>query len=251
MKQLSSTRPRLDPLLLVSMLVIVTGSLLAGQAATTQLARMPWFWLGACLLAEAGWIRLPDGRTTLSMGSIANFAAVLVLPADAAILCTALASLVMESAYLRKPLHRALYNSAATALTISATSQVLHAFPDTGAALAGTPALLLALAASAATFYACNRGLIIAVVALDQRTSAAHVWNQDFGWRRDALPTAAALSLGVLLAHEYLLLGPLTLLIVLFPGLLVLDTHRHLSAAPEGAPSAETPRPSDGPRHAA
>lgn len=221
----NTTRPAW-PVLALSTLVIVAGCALVARAGLSAWQALPWFWLVTCACAEAGWIRLPDGRSTLSMGSIANFAAVLVLPLGQALVCASLACLAVETLVMRKPVQRALYNSAGTAVTIALTNRVLQAFPGAGAATAAPALLMAALAAAAAAYYVCNRALVIAVVALDQRVTPVRVWRQDFGMRRDTLPSGAAMSLGVLLAHEYQSIGPLTLVLLVFPAALVLEAHR-------------------------
>ncbi len=223
------------PVVLLTSFVVLTGGAVLAYAGLSGLRGLPWFWLVTCALAEAGWIRLPDGRSTLSMGSIANFAAVLVLPLDQAMWCATIACLAVESVVMRKPLPKALYNCAGTAIVIALTSAVLHAVPSTASG-AGPAALFAALVMAAMTYYLCNRALVIAVVALDQRLTVAQVWHQDFGLRRDAVPSAAALSLGVLLAHEYQGLGPLALVLLVLPATLVLDAHRR--SRPEGSSAA-------------
>src|SRR5262249_9866435 len=150
---------------------------------------------------ETLWLRLPLGRATLSMGSTANFAAVLVLPIQIAIPAATIASLGVELAIMRKPLVRALFNAAGTTLAIGVTDVVLHALAPAGPFLLRDGRLLLAIVASAATYYVCNRGLVAAVLALDGSLPLSLVWRRNFGWSVDAFPSGAALSLGVLLAY--------------------------------------------------
>lgn len=231
MPERSSLLKRPRPIVLLTSLVILAGGVLLARAGVAEHRTLAWFWLATCALAEAGWIRLPDGRTTLSMGSIANFAAVLALPIAQAVLCASLASLVVEWAIMRKPLYRALYNCASTALTMTATGLVLHALSRTAEPFPEAVWTIVPLAAAAVSYYACNRALVIAAISVQLQTPPATVWRCNFGVRRDLLPSGAAFSLGVLLAHEYLGHGPVTLVLLMLPALFVLQAHRQRAAA--------------------
>jgi hypothetical protein len=204
-----------------------------------------WYWAATCAVGEMLWLRLPLGRATMSMGSTANFAAVLVLPAPIAISAATLASLCVERASMRKPLLRALFNAAGTALTVGATSLVLKALSPAGAFALHDVRLLLTLALAAAIYYACNRTLVTGVLALDGALPLSLVWRRNFGVNRDLLPSGAALSLGVLLAQLHAHAGPVALAFVTLPALVVFQAHRRLYAATaikaEARPAATEP----------
>ncbi len=223
---------------LFSSVVVVAGGLILARSGLPEFRSLPWFWLAACAIAEAAWLRLPDGRTTLSMGSIANFAAALALPQQQAVLCASLASLIVELAIMRKPVHRAVFNCAGTAITMSATVLVLQVFFRPGGASPVSLWSIVPLLAAAVTYYACNRGLVMTILSLDLWTSPRSIWLQDFGVRRDLLPTGAAFSLGVLLAHEVQSHGPAALVLLLFPGAFVLEAHRRRSAMSASVPGS-------------
>jgi hypothetical protein len=190
-----------------------------------------WYWAAACAVGEMLWLRLPLGRATMSMGSTANFAALLVLPPPLAIPAAALASLVVERTVMRKPLVRALFNAAGTALTMGAAAFVLRAFAPAGVFALRDARLLLVLVAAAATYYAFNRTLVTAVLALDGALPLPLVWRRNFGLSRDLLPSGAALSLGVLLAQLHQQAGPVAVAFVMLPALIVFEAHRRLYSA--------------------
>jgi hypothetical protein len=190
-----------------------------------------WYWAAACAVGEMLWLRLPLGRATMSMGSTANFAALLVLPPPLAIPAATLASLAVERAVMRKPLVRALFNAAGTALAMGATAFVLRALAPSGALALRDAHLLLVLAAAAATYYAFNRTLVTAVLALDGALPLSLVWRRNFGLGRDVLPSGAALSLGVLLAQLHQQAGPVAVAFVMLPALVVFEAHRRLYTA--------------------
>jgi hypothetical protein len=222
-------------------IIIVAG--IAAAVAAGAPARDPrfWYWAAACAVSEMLWLRLPIGRATLSMGSTANFAALLVLPTPLAIPAATLASLVAERTVMRKSLVRALFNAAGTALTMGAAGMVLKLMAPHGVFELKNGQLLLALLSAAATFYLFNRSLVTAVLALDGALPTALVWRRNFGFNRDLLPSGAALSLGVLLAELHQHVGPVALVFVLLPALLVFEGHRRLYSASilrvEGRPS--------------
>jgi len=230
---------------------VFVGLVLASGLWVTVAAGVPtrdprfWYWAAACTVGELLWLRLPLGRATMSMGSTANFAALLVLPSWIAIPATTLASLCAERTSMRKPLLRALFNAAGTALTVGMTSVVLGQLAPAGAFALQGARLLFVLVLAAVVYYTCNRTLVTAVLALDGALPLALVWKRNFGFSRDLLPSGAALSLGVLLAQLHEHAGPVALAFVMLPALLVFEAHRRLYAATatkvEGRPAMIEP----------
>jgi len=132
-------------------LVIASGLLTAAAAGEPFRDPRLWFWIVACGVGEMLWLRLPLGRATISMGSTTNFAALLVLPLPVAIPAATLASLAVELAVMRKPLIRALFNAAGTALTVAASGLVLRELAPAGPFALRDAWLLLALTGAAVT----------------------------------------------------------------------------------------------------
>jgi hypothetical protein len=212
-------------------LVIAAGVLsLAAAGNPTRDVRF-WYWAAACVVGEMLWLRLPLGRATMSMGSTANFAALLVLPTPLAIPAATLGAFAAERAVMRKPLVRSLFNAAGTALTVGATGLVLQAFAPAGVLALRSDLLLLAAIVAAFTYYAFNRSLVTAVLALDGALPMSLVWRRNFDLKRDVLPCGAALSLGVVLAELHQHLGPIALAFVILPALIVFQTLRRLYSA--------------------
>src|SRR5262245_51749901 len=133
---------------------------------------------------------------------------------------------------MRKPPLRALFNAAGTAITVGLTDLLLHGLAPYGPFELRGARLLLTLLAAAATYYACNRALVTAVLTLDGPLPASLVWRKNFGWDRDLVPSGAALSLGVLLAQLHQQAGAVALVFVMLPALLVFQAHRRLYATP-------------------
>ena len=207
-------------------LVIAVGLAVAVAAGLPTRDPRFWYWAVACAVGELLWLRLPLGRATISMGSTANFAAVLVLPTPLAIPAATLASFAVERTAMRKPLVRALFNAAGTALAMGVSGLVLKFLAPQGAFALRDARFLLVLVATAVTYYVINRTLVTAVLALDGALPLSLVWRRNFGWSRDLLPCGAALSLGVLLAELHQHAGPVALAFVLLPALIVFEAHR-------------------------
>ena len=216
---------------------VFVGAVIAAGFAAAVASGVPvrdprfWYWAAACAAGEMLWLRLPLGRATMSMGSTANFAALLVLPTPIAIPAAALASLTMERTAMRKPLVRALFNAAGTALAMGATGMVLRLMAPHGVFELHNGKLFLALVSAAIAYYVFNRSLVTAVLALDGALPMSLVWRRNFGLFRDLVPSGAALSLGVLLAVLHQQAGLVAVAFVLLPALLVFEAHRRLYTA--------------------
>jgi len=83
---------------------------------------------------------------------------------------------------MRKPLIRALFNAAGTALAMGASGLVLKLIAPAGVLALRDARLLLPLVAAAATYYAINRSLVTSVLALDGALPLSLVWRRNFGW---------------------------------------------------------------------
>ena len=211
-------------------LVIAAGIVVATAMGVPLRDPRLWFWIVACGIGEMLWLRLPLGRATLSMGSTSNFAALLVLPVQVAVPAATLASICVELAIMRKPAVRALFNAAGTALAVAAAGSMLHALAPHGPFVLRDAGLFGVLAAAAVTYYAVNRGLVSTVLALDGALPVTLVWRRNFGWRRDVFASGAAMSLGVLVADLHQQTGPVAILFVLLPTMIVFEAHRRLYA---------------------
>src|SRR5262249_60895784 len=111
-------------------------------------------------------------------------------------------------AVMRRPVVRAPFNGAGTARAAAAAGSLLHALAPHGPFVLRDVLLFAVLVGSAVTYYAVNRGLVSTVLALDGALPLTLVWRRNFGWRRDAFSSGAAMSLGVLVADLHQQTGP-------------------------------------------
>jgi hypothetical protein len=200
-----------------------------------------WFWLVACIASEALWLKLPQGRSTLSMASCINFAAILVLPLGHALAVTAVATLVAELALMRKPPIRAAFNASQTALAVAAAAGLLATLRSAGLASEQAPGVgdIGPFALCALVYYAVNRSSVVLMIALHERQTLKRVWMDNFGNGYELLSSGAVFSLGTLLGIHYAANGMgLTLLFVL-PLVVAFEGYRrHLGPAKASAPEA-------------
>ncbi len=201
-----------------------------------------WFWFGACALGELLWVRMPAGNVTVSMASSFHFAAIVLLPAEQAMLACLLSGPLVEALVVRKPAIRAVFNGGQAALAAGGASWVLARVAGTrppGDPLADFG--LLAIAAAAAAYFAINSGFVSAAVALHERISFARAWRVNFGTGYELLSNGALFSLGALLAGMAALHGVFGAVLVILPLLVAFQGYRwHVrsrSAAEEEVPA--------------
>jgi MASE9 len=205
-------------------LALVFGALALATVATMMSWSGPpgrgfWFWFIACFAGELLWIRLPLGQATDSMASCFHFATLLLLPRGHAMAIAALSGGLAETAVLRKPPLRVIYNASQASLAVGLASLAYHG-------LAGgqhdLPAMLyssrlLPFIAAAAAYYLVNTGSVSLAVALAENVRPWSAWKRNFGTRYDALTAGAVISLGALLASHYALTGATGTLLVVLP----------------------------------
>ena len=219
-------------------LSLVLGTVvLAGWAISTSwswpLAQGSWFWAAACLVGELLWVRLPVGQATVSMAPCVHFAALLILPRGQAMLIIAMTSLIAELGALRKPLVRAAFNAAQTALAVWAAS--LAVATASGGSVRATELLqqfrLWPLLLAAAVYFLVNTGAVSMAVALKERLPLARAWRANFGSSYELLSNGALFSLGVLLAARYVLSGMGGTILVALPFCVAYEGYRRYARA--------------------
>ena len=201
-----------------------------------------WFWLAACFAGELLWVKLPLGGATLSMASCFNFAALLVLPPNEAVLATTLATVLGERLALRKPGLRVVYNTSHTALAVVAAAAVFDRLSggerDLVVLLSGLK--LAPIVIAGLTYYAVNRAAVVTAIASSEGVGLVAAWKRNFGSGYEALSAGAIFSLGALLATHYQSIGMVGTLLVALPLLLACDGLRRFNER-VAARESETP----------
>ena len=165
--------------------------------------------LGASLLLSNFKLRLPlwRGVSTMSMACAADLLALMTLGADVAMLTSSAGVLLQCTLRVRRsqPLYRAAFSIASVAITVQAAGLVWRAL---GGDLAGTT--LVPLAATTATYFLLNTGLVATAIGLSNGLSPLRAWYWEFFWSAPSyfLSGAAAGVVGLIVIHEEYLLLP-------------------------------------------
>ncbi len=180
-------------------------------------------WLVATVLAEMLWLPTVTGRATSSMASTMNYAALFILGPDQAVWVVAVAAAIATIAIQRRPPLRGLFNLAQMMITIAAAGWVEVLAGGGPAHLIDfrSPASLVPFVSAGAVYFAVNTGLVAAVVALWDGQPVLRVWRQNYGYFDDLLTSLALFLLSPLMVLSYLAVGPLGLLLLFVPMLLV------------------------------
>ena len=165
--------------------------------------------LGASLLLSNFKLRLPlwRGVSTMSMACAADLLALMTLGADVAMLTSSAGVLLQCTLRVRRsqPLYRAAFSIASVAITVQAAGLVWRAL---GGDLAGTT--LVPLAATTATYFLLNTGLVATAIGLSNGLSPLRAWYWEFFWSAPSyfLSGAAAGVVGLIVIHERVLAAP-------------------------------------------
>ncbi len=242
---------KMNPHLRMRLTVLVALMAVSAVAAIAACWRFPvsaafWFWLAACFAGELLWVRLPFGRATLSMASCFNYAALLVLGRGEAMVATALATVVAELLFMRKPFERALYNGAHTVFAVGAASWAFSALSGGSRDLVAmvSEVRLLPFVAAAVAYYAVNRSAVSLAVAWHEALPLFAAWRRNFGHRYELLSSGAVFSLGAMLATHQAAMGIGGTLLVVLPLLIACDGYRRFLAgqAPDEEDSSDSRR---------
>jgi hypothetical protein len=139
--------------------------------------------LAAMVLASVFKLRLPLGRgqATMSMAYVIDFAVLVSVGADVAMVIAALGVLVQCLTRVRRP-----QPWFRTAFSVSAVALSVQAAGSTWSALGGTladPGLMtvaVPLCAAAMVYFAVNSGLVAAAIALSNGLSIDRLWRPEF-----------------------------------------------------------------------
>jgi hypothetical protein len=229
-------RPALIALVTTTVALAVLVLALSGPIGLT---RPLWFWIIVCTVSELLWVRLPLGHATLSMSSCFNLAALLVLPRGEAMLAVALSIAIAESAFMRKPLVRVIFNSAQTALAVAAGALAFTGLGGSGERLGLMIADLdlLPFAAAALAYTVVNTGAVSVAVAMSEGVSPWQAWRENFASGFELMSRGALLSLGILVAVHYSLDGAAGTMLAALPLVLAHQCYaRRLERLADSAP---------------
>src|ERR1700674_4775956 len=171
--------------------VLITGEAVLARFGPDALQHLPSLTLFGVLLvfsslASALKVSLPltSSGSTMSVSYAVDFAALLLLGADATmfVAATSARSQCTFRTQTRSPVHRTLFSMASLVLTVKATGLVYTWFggPVPGAEFSWPIAKPLVGAATA--YFICNTLFIATAISLSTRESILRVWNENFLW---------------------------------------------------------------------
>jgi PAS domain S-box-containing protein len=190
--------------------VTVTGGVLLIRLTPHTFSNLPLTiaLLGASLLLSNFKLRLPlwRGVSTMSMACAADLLALMILGSNVAMLTSSAGVLLQCTLRVRRtqPWYRAAFSVASVAITVQTSGLIWRIL---GGDLAGPT--LVPLAATTATYFLVNTGLVATAIGLSNGLSPLRAWYWEFFWSAPSyfLSGAAAGVVGlILIQEEYLLL---------------------------------------------
>jgi len=171
--------------------VLITGAAVLARFGPDALRHLPSLTLFGVLLvlsslASALKVNLPltSSGSTMSVSYAVDFAALLLLGADATMFVAATSawSQCTFRTQTRSPVYRTLFSMASLVLTVKVTGLVYSWFggPVPGAEFSWQIAKPLVGAATA--YFVCNTFFVATAISLSTRESLLHVWNENFLW---------------------------------------------------------------------
>jgi hypothetical protein len=169
--------------------VLVAGSLVLATLGLTPIAHPGLFVVLLVVSSVASGLRvnlpLSTGGSTMSVSYAVDFAALLLLGADATmwVAATSAWSQCTFRTETRSPAYRTLFSMASLVLTVKVAGLVYDAL---GGPPPGTPTSAVALArplvGAATAYFVCNTFFVATAISLSTRQPVARVWNDNFLW---------------------------------------------------------------------
>ena len=195
--------------------VIVAGGVMLVQFAPRTYPR-PWMALAfllAALVLSVFKLRLPLARSnsTMSMAYAVDFAALMMVGADLAMVVAAAGVLTQCTVRVkrRQPVYRTAFSVASVIIAVHVAGWVWTALG--GNVGGGLYLLVMPLSAAAMTYFAVNTMLVAGAIALSSGVNTLREWNREFFWSAPAYFLSAAVAAMVALAvtHGAYILLPL------------------------------------------
>jgi PAS domain S-box-containing protein len=195
--------------------VIVTGGALLVQCAPRGYPEplLTLTLLASVLVLSVFKVRLPLGRgnSTMSMAYAVDFAALMLVGPDLAMVMAAAGVLIQCTVRVKKrqPVHRTAFSVASVIIAVYAAGLAWAALR--GTLHEGIYSLVGPLSAATMTYFAVNTMLVAGAIALSSGVSALREWNREFFWSAPAyfLSAIVAAMVGLAVVHKAYVLLPL------------------------------------------
>ena len=200
-------------------------AVVAGGAALLGFSSIPrgsldwstfWLWTGLLILAGVSPIPLPAGGS-MTVSSAMNYAGIVVMGTVPTAWAGVISAVAVQLVILRRPVLKAIFNTAVVALTVLAAGRVYNALGGSIGTLQ-LPRDIAYLLVSGIAYFIVNTGSISVVIGLEQSLSPLRVWQVNFMWTIFHL--MALLPFGAVLALVYFTAGPWGIVLFFIPLLL-------------------------------
>jgi len=165
------------------------------------------------IIADSVQISLPRGGASIYASSPIDLAGIVLFGPAVMAVCEAVATLITEGVFQRRPLIKVLFNVPLLVMTVGVSGLVYKSFgtlTDTT-----SPLFLVPLFAAGITYYLFNTWSVSFVIALDDSRNPLHVWKQNYMW--NFFHILAFLPVGAVIALLYRYSGVWTIALFIIP----------------------------------
>ena len=206
-------------------LAVVGGSLLLLASGLGDLSGASWsllaLWIVLIAAIDAAPVTLPGGGY-ITPASALDYAGILILGPMATAVAEFVATLVLQIAGRRRPLHKAFFNACTFAGTVLVAGRVYGILGGVPGAPLRFPEGIPALLAMGVVYHTLNTGIVALVIGLSEGRRPWHVWQVNYVWT--TLHMVAALPFGAAIATAHQALGVWGLVLFVAPLLLARHT---------------------------
>ncbi len=165
------------------------------------------------IIADSVQISLPRGGASIYASSPIDLAGIVLFGPAVMAVIEAVATLVTEGLFQRRPLIKLLYNIPLLVMTVGIAGLVYHSFGSM--ADIDSPLFLLPLFASGVVYYLFNTWSVSLVIALSSQRNPVFVWKQNYMW--NFFHILAFFPVAAVIALLYSKAGPWTIALFIIP----------------------------------
>ena len=165
------------------------------------------------IIADSVQISLPRGGASIYASSPVDLAGIILFGPAVMAVCEAVATLVTEGIFQRRPIIKVLFNVPLLVMTVGISGVVYQSFgslTDTN-----SPLFLIPLFAAGLVYYLFNTWSVSLIIALRNWKNPVHVWKQNYMW--NFFHILAFLPVGAVIALLYRNSGVWTIALFIIP----------------------------------
>ena len=132
------------------------------------------------IIADSVQISLPRGGASIYASSPIDLAGIVLFGPAVMVVCEAVATLITEGIFQRRPLIKVLFNVPLLVMTVGASGLVYRSFG--GLTDIGSPLFLVPLFTAGMVYYLFNTWSVSVIIALSGKRNPVHVWKQNYMW---------------------------------------------------------------------